>query len=275
MQRKWIVALSLFSTILFIVAFIIAEFLLGVTLWWAMILVFILFVSLLYSLSKFVIMPLYAQLVLQIFQMVANDRMKLLQCKKSRQVISDFYYLFNKDEVTIFNHFFMQLEWVDLDFYDFHLDIKKRKEKNCNMIYGRVLSFQFQESFFENFIFILENKKESEKFKNYYEKKYQNQNHSISYGKKYRHYTCYYNHQYEEEILSVLNEPTNFHALKAEGNCLQIFLHQKEDGFHFKLQNALQDDVLIHCKEKYADLFKIIEQLKEYIRKKGGEEHVQ
>lgn len=273
-RRKAIVALSLLLTILLILVFLFAEILLGLAYWWAMILVFMLFVACLYGLSKWIIMPLYDTLVVNIFSKVLSDRFPKASVRKGKKIAPDFYYLFNKEEITLSNHFLIDFKNFTVDIFDFAEKSGKKRTKDIKTSYGRMILFHGPFKSNLPSVYILENKKETERFKTYYATSYPSCNDSLTYGKKYRRYCCFYQRQFAMDALSILGESNDFHALKIDEKSMQLLMINKNDGFCFRLQDHLKEDIFVYCKQKYADFFRMAEAVDEKIKEQGGENDV-
>lgn len=268
-KRKKIVILSIILNLLVFLIFLILGFLFFFTYWYYVLISIVIIILLLYLESKFLIMPLYDSLIIQLMHLTFQNRYPNYDIEKSKDKNHLFGYFFNEDKAVISNHILFDDKKVSWDMFDFTIN-KSKKDKDPTL-YGKYVKISKKNICNDSFAFFSQNKLLTEQFKEYFSNKYSKGNDSITTLKKNKSYFCYYNQDYDYDFINCFEELDDFNSVIMEKDKIEFIMLTKEDGFHFRLQDKLNQDVIFYIKDKYALTFKIIDKILQVA--KGKEEH--
>ncbi len=265
-KRKRIVALSLTLTILVFVLFLVLGFLFFFAYWYYVLISIVLIILLLYLESKLLIMPLYHGLVVDLFKITFQNRYPHLKITASKDKNNQFGYFFNEDKAVISNHILLSDDHLQWDMFDFALNTsKKDKEKP---IYGKYIKLSMKDICKDRFVIFSQDKNLTLKFKEYFTAKYDKTNDFLSTIRKNRKYVCCYNEHYDFDLLNCFDDIDEFNVAIFEPDQIELLVLNKEDGFHFRLQDKLNHDVIYYLKDKYTPFLKVVDKIIQVVERK-------
>ena len=224
----------------------------------------------LFLLSKFLIMPKYEDLRIEIIKNIFSIRKCNYQISKSKEKfveLGNFYdnkYLkfSTKQQITINN--------VVYKFVDFDLMQKKGLKNYYSDLSGKIIKFDNLLKIKEPFAFILSNNQESDKYITFLKDNFRNINENITSIKRYKPYTALYNDYLPIEILNVIDEIDGFNCIISNENEIIIISLEKRINLEFRLQDELTNNNLVDYKNAINSLLKILEKTNKFMEENGN-----
>ena len=224
----------------------------------------------LFLLSKFLIMPKYEDLRIEIIKNIFSIRKCDYQISKSKEKFNElgnFYdnkylKLSTKQQITINN--------VVYKFVDFDLMQKKGLKNYYSDLSGKIIKFDNLLKIKEPFAFILSNNQESDKYITFLKDNFRNINENITSIKRYKPYTALYNDYLPIEILNVIDEIDGFNCIISNENEIIIISLEKRINLEFRLQDELTNNNLVDYKNAINSLLKILEKTNKFMEENGN-----
>ena len=224
----------------------------------------------LFLLSKFLNMPKYEDLRIEIIKNIFSIRKCDYQISKSKEKFNElgnFYdnkYLkfSNKQQITINN--------VVYKFVDFDLMQKKGLKNYYSDLSGKIIKFDNLLKIKEPFAFILSNNQESDKYITFLKDNFRNINENITSIKRYKPYTALYNDYLPIEILNVIDEIDGFNCIISNENEIIIISLEKRINLEFRLQDELTNNNLVDYKNAINSLLRILEKTNKFMEENGN-----
>ena len=224
----------------------------------------------LFLLSKFLIMPKYEDLRIEIIKNIFSIRKCNYQISKSKEKfveLGNFYdnkylKLSTKQQITINN--------VVYKFVDFDLMQKKGLKNYYSDLSGKIIKFNNLLKIKEPFAFILSNNQESDKYITFLKDNFRNINENITSIKRYKPYTALYNDYLPIEILNVIDEIDGFNCIISNENEIIIISLEKRINLEFRLQDELTNNNLVDYKNAINSLLKILEKTNKFMEENGN-----
>ena len=224
----------------------------------------------LFLLSKFLIMPKYEDLRIEIIKNIFSIRKCDYQISKSKEKFNElgnFYdnkylKLSTKQQITINN--------VVYKFVDFDLMQKKGLKNYYSDLSGKIIKFDNLLKNKEPFAFILSNNQESDKYITFLKDNFRNINENITSIKRYKPYTALYNDYLPIEILNVIDEIDGFNCIISNENEIIIISLEKRINLEFRLQDELTNNNLVDYKNAINSLLKILEKTNKFMEENGN-----
>ena len=224
----------------------------------------------LFLLSKFLIMPKYEDLRIEIIKNIFSIIKCNYQISKSKEKFNELgnfydnkYLKFStKQQITINN--------VVYKFVDFDL-MQKKGLKNYNSdLSGKIIKFDNLLNNKEPFAFILSNNQESDKYITFLKDNFRNINENITSIKRYKPYTALYNDYLPIEILNVIDEIDGFNCIISNENEIIIISLEKRINLEFRLQDELTNNNLVDYKNAINSLLRILEKTNKFMEENGN-----
>lgn len=224
----------------------------------------------LFLLSKFLIMPKYEDLRIEIIKNIFSIRKCNYQISKSKEKfveLGNFYdnkylKLSTKQQITINN--------VVYKFVDFDLMQKKGLKNYYSDLSGKIIKFNNLLKIKEPFAFILSNNQESDKYITFLKDNFRNINENITSIKRYKPYTALYNDYLPIEILNVIDEIDGFNCIISNENEIIIISLEKRINLEFRLQDELTNNNLVDYKNAINSLLRILEKTNKFMEENGN-----
>ena len=224
----------------------------------------------LFLLSKFLIMPKYEDLRIEIIKNIFSIRKCNYQISKSKEKfveLGNFYdnkylKLSTKQQITINN--------VVYKFVDFDLMQKKGLKNYYSDLSGKIIKFDNLLKIKEPFAFILSNNQESDKYITFLKDNFRNINENITSIKRYKPYTALYNDYLPIEILNVIDEIDGFNCIISNENEIIIISLEKRINLEFRLQDELTNNNLVDYKNAINSLLRILEKTNKFMEENGN-----
>ena len=224
----------------------------------------------LFLLSKFLIMPKYEDLRIEIIKNIFSIIKCNYQISKSKEKFNELgnfydnkYLKFStKQQITINN--------VVYKFVDFDLMQKKGLKNYYSDLSGKIIKFDNLLKIKEPFAFILSNNQESDKYITFLKDNFRNINENITSIKRYKPYTALYNDYLPIEILNVIDEIDGFNCIISNENEIIIISLEKRINLEFRLQDELTNNNLVDYKNAINSLLKILEKTNKFMEENGN-----
>ena len=224
----------------------------------------------LFLLSKFLIMPKYEDLRIEIIKNIFSIRKCDYQISKSKEKFNELgnfydnkYLKFStKQQITINN--------VVYKFVDFDLMQKKGLKNYYSDLSGKIIKFDNLLKNKEPFAFILSNNQESDKYITFLKDNFRNINENITSIKRYKPYTALYNDYLPIEILNVIDEIDGFNCIISNENEIIIISLEKRINLEFRLQDELTNNNLVDYKNAINSLLRILEKTNKFMEENGN-----
>ena len=224
----------------------------------------------LFLLSKFLIMPKYEDLRIEIIKNIFSIRKcdyKISKSKEKFVELGNFYdnkylKLSTKQQITINN--------VVYKFVDFDLMQKKGLKNYYSDLSGKIIKFDNLLKIKEPFAFILSNNQESDKYITFLKDNFRNINENITSIKRYKPYTALYNDYLPIEILNVIDEIDGFNCIISNENEIIIISLEKRINLEFRLQDELTNNNLVDYKNAINSLLRILEKTNKFMEENGN-----
>ena len=224
----------------------------------------------LFLLSKFLIMPKYEDLRIEIIKNIFSIRKCNYQISKSKEKFNELgnfydnkYLKFStKQQITINN--------VVYKFVDFDLMQKKGLKNYYSDLSGKIIKFDNLLKIKEPFAFILSNNQESDKYITFLKDNFRNINENITSIKRYKPYTALYNDYLPIEILNVIDEIDGFNCIISNENEIIIISLEKRINLEFRLQDELTNNNLVDYKNAINSLLRILEKTNKFMEENGN-----
>ena len=224
----------------------------------------------LFLLSKFLIMPKYEDLRIEIIKNIFSIRKCNYQISKSKEKFNELgnfydnkYLKFStKQQITINN--------VVYKFVDFDLMQKKGLKNYYSDLSGKIIKFDNLLKNKEPFAFILSNNQESDKYITFLKDNFRNINENITSIKRYKPYTALYNDYLPIEILNVIDEIDGFNCIISNENEIIIISLEKRINLEFRLQDELTNNNLVDYKNAINSLLRILEKTNKFMEENGN-----
>lgn len=224
----------------------------------------------LFLLSKFLIMPKYEDLRIEIIKNIFSIIKCNYQISKSKEKFNELgnfydnkYLKFStKQQITINN--------VVYKFVDFDLMQKKGLKNYYSDLSGKIIKFDNLLKNKEPFAFILSNNQESDKYITFLKDNFRNINENITSIKRYKPYTALYNDYLPIEILNVIDEIDGFNCIISNENEIIIISLEKRINLEFRLQDELTNNNLVDYKNAINSLLRILEKTNKFMEENGN-----
>ena len=224
----------------------------------------------LFLLSKFLIMPKYEDLRIEIIKNIFSIIKCNYQISKSKEKFNELgnfydnkYLKFStKQQITINN--------VVYKFVDFDLMQKKGLKNYYSDLSGKIIKFDNLLKNKEPFAFILSNNQESDKYITFLKDNFRNINENITSIKRYKPYTALYNDYLPIEILNVIDEIDGFNCIISNENEIFIISLEKRINLEFRLQDELTNNNLVDYKNAINSLLRILEKTNKFMEENGN-----
>ena len=267
LKRKYITRLSvIISTI--IIALGAVSLVLGMYFTLFYILTAIILIGGLYCLSKFLIMPKYEALKIDILNNIVLSNYKNIKVKSSTEKFNYLNNFYDKDKTKKTSKYDFIIDENIYHTATFELMVKSGlKYVNSNEM-GRIIKFENKFKNVENCAFISLNHKESEKYVTFLKDEFTNRNDNVTSLRKYKPYVALYNNKIQIEILDIIEEINSFNCIIIKQDYIYIIDNEKNIPFEFKLQDELTNNKLIDCRNSINNLVKVLTKI-EKVRKEN------
>jgi len=255
-KRKMINLLSLTITVILFLTFLLIIYLYSMTHFYISIIACIVLIASLYCLSRFIIKPMYNNLVNELFNIAFKDKYNNSNIVISKNSFDILTYLFNKDYYSLENKTSIECNDKVIEFCDFNY---KENKANSKQFYGKCINITFSAKMFKKQGFYAINKDISEPFNNYLANKFTKIDNFSN--RKNTTYKVFSDESYNYLYMEALSDISSSTFCIINENTITLFYENKEDGFNFKLNNKLKDDVIYYIKDCYSNMFKTINKL--------------
>lgn len=222
----------------------------------------------LFCLSKFVIMPKYEKLKIDIINNLIipkNENIKVESSKDKFRYLDNYY---DRDKTKKTSKYDFIIDDSIYHTATFELMVKNGLKYVFSNECGRIIKIKNNFEIFEECAFISLNNKETDKFVTFLKDNYKNRNDNVSSLKKYKRYTALYNNKIQLELLEIIEEINAFNCIIIDKDYIYIIDNEKNVPFEFKLQNELTANLLIDYKKNFNGLVKIINKIEKFRKDK-------
>lgn len=224
----------------------------------------------LFLLSKFLIMPKYEDLRIEIIKEIFFIRKCNYQISKSQEKFNELgdYYdnkflkLSSKQEIRINENIYK--------YVDFDLMQKKGLKNYYSDLSGKIIKFDNILKNKEPFAFILANNQESDKYVTFLKDNFKNINENVTSLKRYKPYVALYNDYFPLEILNIIDEIDGFNCIISNGKEIIIISLEKRINLEFRLQDELKNNNLIDYKNAINSLLKVLEKANKFMEENSN-----
>lgn len=212
----------------------------------------------LFILAKFLVIPKYENLKMEILKSFLNDRYHDVKIKKHKdyfKYMDNFYDNKITKKDNLYSIIIKGQEFKTLIY-------NKRFTKNSAVTFdfsGIVISCDLNKKLNEA-TYIRLNEKNSTQIINFLEGSYKNYDDSLSSNKKYYRYGVYYNDKYDLEIIDLFNDFPGPNLIKIDDKFMAI-IDTKIRPIEFKIQDNLTSNNIIDFKNQCEPLFKLLDVL--------------
>ena len=260
-QRKNIVILSVILTILSLaisVAVIVYGFLNNVIL--ASTSGFVLIVVLLYVVAKFIIIPKYNNLKIEIFRSFFNN----YQINNDKYKFKELDNYFNKNKTKVSNTYKIDNENISFTFATYEEGEKKALKGTYLLNAGYVCKIKMNKSL-PNQCFIGLNSKQTEKFIRFYSDTFKNRNDNITTSKKFKPFVCLYDGSYNLKLIDCFEHIDGFNFINIKEDEILFISSGKRIEYDFKLQDKLSNNDLVNYKNQYKQVIRMFDKINEFV----------
>lgn len=224
----------------------------------------------LFLLSKFLIMPKYEDLRIEIIKEIFLIRKCDYQISKSKEKFNELgnYYdnkylkLSSKQEIKINNNIYK--------YVDFDLMQKKGLKNYYSDLSGKIIKFENTLNNKEPFAFILANNQESNKYVTFLKDTFKNINENVTSLKRYKPYVALYNDYFPLEILNIIDEIDGFNCIISNEKEIIIISLEKRINLEFRLQDELKNNNLVDYKNAINSLLKVLEKANKFMEENSN-----
>jgi hypothetical protein len=224
----------------------------------------------LFLLSKFLIMPKYEDLRIEIIKNIFSIRKCNYQISKSKEKFDELGNFYDNKYLKLSTKQQIAINNVVYKFVDFDLMQKKGLKNYYSDLSGKIIKFDNLLKIKEPFAFILSNNQESDKYITFLKDNFRNINENITSIKRYKPYTALYNDYLPIEILNVIDEIDGFNCIISNENEIIIISLEKRINLEFRLQDELTNNNLVDYKNAINSLLRILEKTNKFMEENGN-----
>ena len=224
----------------------------------------------LYILSKFLIIPKYEDLRIDILNGILANKNKEYKISKSKEKFDELSNYYDIKFVKFSSKQQILLNKTSYDFVDFDLMQKKGLKNYYSDLSGKIFKFKNTLNNKEPFAFISLNNQETNKYVNFLKDNFKNINENITSLKRYKPYVALYNDYLPLEVLNAFEEINGFNCIIANKDEIIVIDLEKSIKLEFRLQDELTSNNLIDYKNAVSALLKILEKLTQFMEENSN-----